>query len=336
MVILKATTRDELSSYKTTSSGFTELCRNITDSFLLPSVSHLEAIGEKSLTGNTQSGHAVLLMHDLMTIRKMCHAIKHGHPQRILHMIKYWCPMFYAAGSYNYSNECMELLHNVVHDWPKDYAGVAFNGMLVNPTGKPGRFKETNIRVEHLNDKVKARGHGPNATPELLEKVTPALGHVHILTEQLYEELGVEQQNQVHSEVAQHKDVEILVKHLTKHKVFDFQADKLSKHAVADLYCSGCTRLAGKDGGHAKHLARHKLCLRTRHSPTHPQPFISTQMPTCTLPNDGLLRTVDSEKDWELEWAADNVQFSYNVTLASDELLELDLVDEVGSGSDED
>ncbi|KAG2015353.1 hypothetical protein CC2G_008632 [Coprinopsis cinerea AmutBmut pab1-1] len=25
--------------------------------------------------------------------------------------------MFYAAGSYNYANECMELLHNMIHEF---------------------------------------------------------------------------------------------------------------------------------------------------------------------------------------------------------------------------
>jgi hypothetical protein len=60
MVILKVTTCKGLSSYKTTSSDFFELCANIANSFLLPSVSCLEATGKKPLAGNAQSGHAIL------------------------------------------------------------------------------------------------------------------------------------------------------------------------------------------------------------------------------------------------------------------------------------
>ena len=44
--------------------------------------------------------------------------------------------MFYGGGSYNYSNELMELLHNVEHDWPPESVNVIFDGMLVNMTGE--------------------------------------------------------------------------------------------------------------------------------------------------------------------------------------------------------
>jgi hypothetical protein len=47
-------------------------------------------------------------------------------------MIKYWTPMFYAGGGYNYANEGMELLHNLEHDWPVDIRHVLHGGMLMN------------------------------------------------------------------------------------------------------------------------------------------------------------------------------------------------------------
>ncbi|KAG6819049.1 hypothetical protein H0H93_015957 [Arthromyces matolae] len=249
-----------------TYNDLVQLATQVVDSFLLPSVDRLEATKVKSLKGNTQCGHAVLLMHDLMTLREMRDGIRNGHPTRITRMIKWWLPMFYAGGSYNYANECMELLHNIIHDWPRDYATVAFNGMLVNPSGQPGKFKETDLRVEHLNDVIKERTHGSNATPEVLEKTTPALGHVRRLTDILFDELGVEYQNQRHAEVGQRKDIEIIVEHLTKHAIFNFEEDKLSNHAVIDLFRTGASRLAGPNGGHAKHLARHILRSRTRHT----------------------------------------------------------------------
>lgn len=242
-----------------------EHAASLVDAFLLPSVSRLEATSIKTNTGITNSGNAVLLMHDLMTLREMQHAVKHGHPARILRMIKYWMPMFYAAGSYNYSNECMELLHNYIHDWPKNYAQVAFNGMLVNPHGKLDGFKPADLGLEHLNDKIKERSHGPNATPEMLEKITPIMGIVSALTGQLFDDIGVDSLNQRHSAVSQHADVRILVDHLQKFKIFDFSVDKTSQHAMINLYDTGLARLAGKHGGHRKHLARHRLRLRTRH-----------------------------------------------------------------------
>ncbi|KAF8964882.1 hypothetical protein BDZ97DRAFT_1806411 [Flammula alnicola] len=271
MTILGLTCASDWVTYSAESlDKFSILCSSISDKFLIPSMNRLEADGIKTIAGNTNSGHAVLLMHDLMLLREMRHAIKHGHPTRIHRIVRFWTPMFYAGGSFNYANEFMELLHNMEHDWPSDSAQVAFNGMLVNSTGKPGNFKEADIRCEHLNDDIKAHAHGVNATPESLEKSTPALGHIGKLTDQLYHDLGIEDQNQHHAKVSQHKDAEILVNHFVKNGIFDFSKDKKSEHAVIDLYRYGQQRLSGLDGGHAKHLSRHKLRLRTREAQENP------------------------------------------------------------------
>ena len=321
MDILSMEHFDEKMAGITTHTELEKISTHVVDSFIIPSPTSLEENGQKPLKGSTQSGHAILLIHDLMTLREMRHAIKHGHPTRIHRMIKYWLPMFYTAGSYNYANECMELLHNVCHDWPKDYAQVAFNGMLVNPSGRADGWNETDLRVEHLNDDIKERAHGSNATPNLLEKITPAMGHVQNLTDQLFEDLGVEQQNQRHADVLQHRDVQIVTAHLLKTKIFDFHHDKPSTHTVVDLYRWGISRLAGKNGGHAKHLARHILRLRARHS--------DTQLP-------GHIDSVDlaERADRELAMANDSERMIFTTNSKSHELDDFILQGE-GEGDDE-
>ncbi|KAJ7213112.1 hypothetical protein GGX14DRAFT_534293 [Mycena pura] len=235
--------------------------------FLLPSLDCLEAEGIKTLPGSTQSGNAVLLMHDLMTLREMRHAIKYGHPERMERILKYWTPMFYAGGSFNYANESMELLHNLNHDWPPDISPILRGGMLINnKDGKAGNFKETDIRVEQLNKSIKSHARGANASPGLLEKITPAIGHVQELTEKMFDDLGVNDEDQHHAHVRQHKDVILLLEHLSESNIFDFSRDKSSDHTVIDLYRTGLYRLAGPDGGHAKHLRRHLLRSRTLRS----------------------------------------------------------------------
>ncbi|KAK7055762.1 hypothetical protein R3P38DRAFT_2498651 [Favolaschia claudopus] len=246
-------------------TAFQELCTTIADTFLLPSVDRLEADGIKKLRGNTVSGNAVLLTHDLMTLREMRHAIKHGHPSRVRCMLKYWAPMFYAGGSYNYAHETMELLHNIIHDWPTQTAEILEAGMIFNTQGGTDTFLEGDLGVEHFNDVIKEHVKGSNATPGLLEKIVPALGHIQHLTVQMYKDVGVEDVNQHHAKVRQHKDVELLIRYFTSSNLFDFTRDKISEQTVVDLYRHGLRRLAGNTGGHAKHLARHKLRFRTRH-----------------------------------------------------------------------
>ncbi|KAJ7715541.1 hypothetical protein B0H16DRAFT_1255064, partial [Mycena metata] len=126
-------------------------------------------------------------------------------------------------------------------------------------------IKEIDIRVEQFNKTIKSHAHGANASPRLLEKITPAIGHVQHLTEQIFEDLGVNDEDQHHAHVQQHKDVELLLEHLCKSRIFDFNQDKSSNHNDIDLYCTRLQRLAGPNGGHAKHLRRPVPCSRTRH-----------------------------------------------------------------------
>jgi hypothetical protein len=49
-------------------------------------------------------------------------------------------------------------------------------------------------------------------------------------------DLRIEAEDQHHAEVKQHKEVQLLVNHFCESRIFDFASDKLSGHAVIDLY----------------------------------------------------------------------------------------------------
>ncbi|KAI0085007.1 hypothetical protein BDY19DRAFT_987286 [Irpex rosettiformis] len=153
---------------------------------------------------------SILLLHNLMTLHEMHGAIK-----------IFWALMYYAGGSYNYAHEIMELLHNSVHDWPSNTAEVLFTSMLVNTT-------KGNLDVEHLNNAIKACAHDSNASPKLLEKITPAIDEVRQL-------IYVEDIYQWHSHVKQDKDTLLLVEHMQKNQIFRWSHDRSSVHTFSDL-----------------------------------------------------------------------------------------------------
>ncbi|KAH6886597.1 hypothetical protein BKA70DRAFT_1573928 [Coprinopsis sp. MPI-PUGE-AT-0042] len=277
-VIVGVTASTELSSKLKPQSAedLQKHATSIVDHFLSQSTSRLEETGVKTVPGNSVNSNATLLLFNLVLLREMQDSVKRGHPTRITRMLKFWLLTFYASGSYNYANETMELLHNVIHDWPKPFADVALSAMLVNPHGKHEDWKPTDIRVEHLNDDIKEHAHGPNATPELLEKITPAIGYIDEYIDTLFQDLGVEAQNQKHIHVSQRRDVQLLLQYFTKHSVFDFAHDRASSGQFSDLFKDGKRRLSGPQGGHAKHLLRHSLRFRSRHHE-------STQLPPKNL-----------------------------------------------------
>ncbi|KAF8998376.1 hypothetical protein BDQ17DRAFT_1391746 [Cyathus striatus] len=261
----------------------------------------LEGMEVKTLLGGTVNGHTVLLFHDILTLREMHDAVKQGHPTRVLHIIKFWMPMFYAAGCYNYSNECMEMLHNIIHDWPTPYADIAFKGMFFNPQGWVEDFKPTDIRVEHLNDCIKERAH-------VLEKIVPAMGYVQDLTDHIFDEMGVEDLNQIHRHVSQNKDILIILQHLVVYHIFNFSLDTPSSHAVTDLLTHGLNWVAGANGGHRHHLARHTLCLRERH-------ILADGLASDSVSQPARVREQElaSQFDRDLLIAADSVPVSFSL-----------------------
>ncbi|KAJ7794566.1 hypothetical protein B0H14DRAFT_3556705 [Mycena olivaceomarginata] len=249
MVVLKISSPGKLEEHNLTPVAFNTLCAKIVSDFLMPSIDRLEADDVKTLEGPTVSGNAVLLMHDLMTVREIRHAIKHGHPERVQRMLKYWTPMFYAGSN---------------------ISPILRAGVFKNNQGKPAKFKETDIRVEHFNKDIKSH----------TKKITPAIGHIQELTERMFQDLGVEDENQYHAKVSQHNDVKLLLEHFCKSNIFNFARDKTSNHFVVDLYQIGLHKLAGKDGGHERHLCRHILWSRSCHNKETPVE------PNSDLPNN--------------------------------------------------
>ncbi|KAJ7768449.1 hypothetical protein B0H16DRAFT_1661174 [Mycena metata] len=151
--------------------------------------------------------------------------------------------------------------------------------MLMTNWGGPANHKETDIRVEQFNKTIKSHAHGPR----LLEKITLAIGHVQHLTEQIFEDLGVNDEDQHHAHVQQHKD------------------DKSLNHNVIDLYRTGLQRLAGPNGGHAKHLHHHHFNEMPPEVSGQLKTGLEEEFPLLQDPNIQELERLNREDIQELE-----------------------------------
>ncbi|KIO25434.1 hypothetical protein M407DRAFT_75768 [Tulasnella calospora MUT 4182] len=241
-----------------------KLAMDAVDRYLMPSVDRLEATDVKTVEGDSVVGHAVITFQLLALLQNLTHSIKYGHITRILDSLKFMYPIFYAGGSYNYSAEIGEFLHNVTHDWPKQSVDTLVGALLVNTTGRPDGFKETDLNGEHYNKDIKDLAHGPNMTPKILSQLTPSLGVLSEVCDILVKDLGVENRHTRHSHVKAAQDVEILAEHFIKNSVFDFSRDRASGFKVPDFYSKGRSSLAGVQGGHRRQLQRYELGLRNR------------------------------------------------------------------------
>jgi hypothetical protein len=166
--------------------------------------------------------------------------------------------MFQARKGSNYANKLMDLLQNLVHDWPANAAQAYLEGMLINPKGKLGQFHKTDLFVEHFNKVIKELLQGPNTTPELLAKQTAAIFPVKGLIDCMFADLGVKAQDSRHSDVRMDEDVMVLAKYFMKISAHKQGQGKPSSCPVHDLFHDGLSTLAGPSGGRAQHL----VCFR--------------------------------------------------------------------------
>lgn len=289
----ECTTLDDLERrLNTTVSDWTslrQLSEKITDVYLTSSLDRLEAVGVKKVASESVVGHATLTMQLLMQLRELTMGIKMGHRGRIVRCLKYLYPIFYAGGSYNYAAEVGDLLHNIEHDWPKESVPVLVGGLVMNTSGRPDGFKDVDLGGEHYNGDIKEQAHGTNMTPQVLNQITPALGPVSVLADNLFRELGVERRQKRHAHVKATIDVHTLAKHLLKNHTLDFTGDQPATTKVPDFYVKGRDGLTKK--GHARHLERHLLASRTRHDASIPGAVMSEDR----VDEDGMV--IDEDED---------------------------------------
>ena len=78
-------------------------------------------------------------------------AIRFEEGAQIVRHWKLWLPRFIGTGRKNYSKESVELIGNMLADFPKHIAFIATHNRTVNTQGKLGHGKLIDQMVEHYN-----------------------------------------------------------------------------------------------------------------------------------------------------------------------------------------
>ncbi len=99
-------------------------------------------------------------------------AIRAGHSDHIVTVLKLWALGFCAMGRVKYAHELLHLVHNIIHIWPPAlryvfdllplfqaltqlHSDVIMKNWLVNTTGNPNSFVPVDLLQEHLNYWIK-------------------------------------------------------------------------------------------------------------------------------------------------------------------------------------
>lgn len=63
--------------------------------------------------------NAVLFMRDALVMREFTDAIKAGHSERIVLVLKLYALMLRGGGRTKYAHEILHLIHNLTYVWPE-------------------------------------------------------------------------------------------------------------------------------------------------------------------------------------------------------------------------
>lgn len=105
--------------------------------------------------------NALILMKDFLCMREFRHAVKCGDVGRIVHVLLIWCVLFQGSKCTKYAAALVEIAAGLTKVWDKDFRDHFLNGLLVNPSGRRGKWIADDMFCEWLvrefKDLIKAR-----------------------------------------------------------------------------------------------------------------------------------------------------------------------------------
>ncbi|RPA71814.1 hypothetical protein BJ508DRAFT_335679 [Ascobolus immersus RN42] len=100
--------------------------------------------------------NAYLFIRDQLVIREYDNAIRAGDPGRLVRVIEYWCVIVQSSGHKNYALALVELVANLHVVWGDDFKEHFLRSMLVNPSGREGKWLPDDLYCEWVVREVKA------------------------------------------------------------------------------------------------------------------------------------------------------------------------------------
>lgn len=150
-------------------------------------------------------------------------AIREGDGERVFLYYRYLLPLFINAGRRNYANESLNLLCQYYFDLPPRMSQQLIWCRFINTAGVKGRNIPCDQHLEHLNRILKGTIHGlgANKSSEGFVRRSKALGVMNEILSRYDESNFVSSPSGVHNIPENKKELELIIKELQDHKVFE-------------------------------------------------------------------------------------------------------------------
>ncbi|KAG1803053.1 hypothetical protein EV424DRAFT_1474635 [Suillus variegatus] len=197
-----------------------------------------------------QHENGLLLNKYVLLYEELSYAMNFGDIGRLKTCLVTWILMFKATGKHKYANVMSEFLCNVHFVYPEGLKRAVRYHILINPTGKKGKFRGVDwcVELNNLFTKVINGGKGSNRTVARIILESPLV--------QIYHNLhGNFQSNSLHDNLsAQHgesnmaKTFQALCTYMAGHSANEVKHGRKSHHRVPDLLAKGQELMSAGDG----------------------------------------------------------------------------------------
>ncbi|KAF4566199.1 hypothetical protein EYR36_011614 [Pleurotus pulmonarius] len=201
---------------------------------------------DKQLENNLLMNKYFLLFEELS------YAMDHGDIGRVELCMLPWILIFKATGKHKYATHVMRYLSNVHFVYPKGLSHAVRYNILVNPTGKPGKFRAVDwcVELNNLYTKAVYGGDGSNFTVERILKESPLIHIYRDAKTTMGENLNVDSLTSSHSYPDMRKTFAEVGKQLEVTSAYVYIAGRTTKLVIEDMVGKGLASLeadAAKD-----------------------------------------------------------------------------------------
>ncbi|KAG1862649.1 hypothetical protein F4604DRAFT_1957361 [Suillus subluteus] len=197
-----------------------------------------------------QHENGLLLNKYVLLYEELSYAMNFGDIGRLETCLITWILMFKATSKHKYANAMSEFLCNVHFVYPEGLKRAVCYHILINPTGKKGKFRGVDwcVELNNLFTKVINGGKGLNRTVARIILESPLV--------QIYRNLhGNFQSNFLHNNLStQHgesnmaKTFQALCTYMAGHSANEVKHRRKSHHRVPDLLAKGQELMSAGDG----------------------------------------------------------------------------------------
>ncbi|KIL57951.1 hypothetical protein M378DRAFT_87211 [Amanita muscaria Koide BX008] len=197
-----------------------------------------------------QFENAALIQQYFLLYEELTYAMNCGDIGRLERTVSVWIPLFKATGKHKYATAMEKHLVQTHFERPEPLKRAIRYNMLVNPTGKPGKFRAVDWVVEGNNCEIKVNHGGQGATRTVARMITESalIGTFKEINESIENNLLLHASS-AHGEPDMRRTFQEARRSLSGISPHVFVPGRKSMYCLPDMLNKGAELLRNKSGG---------------------------------------------------------------------------------------